>query len=172
MAVFRAEDRVSPHRLDWRLLQNGPIALYFQPGVLAEDSAWLREHDYELRSLDCAAWRSVADFHRAIAAVLRFPGYYGHNLNALNDCLSDIEIPEEGGLALQFTRYDHFAALSPDAAQRALHIVAVTARRHLLFGRRLLALVQSDDPRIRFEPVGASPVMWNPREWPNAHRGV
>jgi RNAse (barnase) inhibitor barstar len=172
MAVFRSEDRVSPHRLDWRLLQNGPVALYVQPAVLAEDGAWLREHGYEVRILDCAAWRSVEDFHRAVAAELRFPGYYGHNLHALNDCLSDIEIPEEGGLVIEFLRYDNFAAVSRDAAQAALDIIAINARRHLLFGRRLLALVQSDDPHIRFDPVGASPVTWNPREWTNASRGV
>jgi hypothetical protein len=32
--------------------------------------------------------------------------------------------------------------------------------------------VQSDDPRIRFERVGAMPVTWNPQEWLDADRGV
>jgi hypothetical protein len=30
--------------------------------------------------------------------------------------------------------------------------------------------VQSDDPTIRFEPVGAMPVMWNHAEWLDAKR--
>jgi hypothetical protein len=30
--------------------------------------------------------------------------------------------------------------------------------------------VQSNDPRIRFERVGAMPVTWNPREWLDADR--
>jgi len=42
----------------------------------------------------------------------------------------------------------------------------------LLLGQRLLALVQSDDPRIRFERIGAVPVNWNPREWLDSDRGL
>ena len=37
---------------------------------------------------------------------------------------------------------------------------------------RLLTLAQSDDPRIEFEPVGAHPVIWNPREWLDKNRGL
>jgi hypothetical protein len=42
----------------------------------------------------------------------------------------------------------------------------------LLLGQRLLALIQSDDPRIRFERIGAVPVNWNPREWQDSDRGL
>lgn len=169
MAVFRDEDL---DRLDWRLLQNGAIVLYFRRAVLAEDSAWLRDRGYDVRTLDCAAWQSESDFHRQVAAALDFPGYYGHNLDAFNDCLGDVRVPDEGGVAIAFLRYDHFVAAGGGAAQAVLDIIASNARRHLLFGRRLLALVQSDDPRTAFEPVGATAVSWNPRERLNASRGM
>jgi hypothetical protein len=35
--------------------------------------------------------------HRAFAARLEFPRYYGYNLDALNACLIDLDIPETGG---------------------------------------------------------------------------
>jgi hypothetical protein len=39
-----------------------------------------------------------------------------------------------------------------------------------LIGRRLMCLVQSDDPRITFPPVGATGVGWNEAEWLDAKR--
>src|SRR5688572_14562804 len=93
--------------------------------------------------------------HEALGSGLEFRGYYGRNLDALNDCLCDIEISEESGRALVFNRYDAFTVRFPRLAWAILDIVEITSRRLLLFGRRLLVLVQSDDPAISFEPVGA-----------------
>ena len=36
---------------------------------------------------------SNADLHRAFAETLDFPDYYGRNLDALHDCLTDMEEP-------------------------------------------------------------------------------
>jgi RNAse (barnase) inhibitor barstar len=110
--------------------------------------------------------------HVAMATTLSFPDYYGMNLNAMNDCISDLEVPAEGGLVLVFSRFDSFSLRHRDVAQGVLDLLADNARRFLLFGRRLLVLVQSDDPRIAFEPVGATAVSWNPKEWLNTNRGL
>ena len=58
-----------------------------------------------------------------------------------------------------------FAQRFPDVAWSVLDVLAIQARYFLLFGQRLVALIQSDDPQIRFEPVGACPISWNGREW-------
>ncbi|MFF4016335.1 barstar family protein [Streptomyces sp. NPDC001843] len=111
-----------------------------------------------------------ADLHRDVAAALDFPGHHGRNLDALNDCLRDVEAYECGttreatGLVLVLTRYDRFTRAQPRAAQVVLDIVADRARGAALFGHRIMALVQSDDPDIAFEPVGAMAVMWNGAE--------
>ena len=48
----------------------------------------------------------MAEFHRYIAEALKFPDYYGKNLDALFDCLTDVDephtlvlmnVPEEAG---------------------------------------------------------------------------
>lgn len=51
------------------------------------------------------------------------------------------------------------------AARILLDIIADRARQAAVPGRRLIGLVHSNDPQIRFEPVGAMPVMWNSDEW-------
>jgi RNAse (barnase) inhibitor barstar len=171
MAPF-ASGVVDAQRIDFRILQNGSSALYFRPKLLADDVAWLRANAYVVRTFDCTSWVDSAAMHDALATNLGFPDYYGRNLDALNDCLSDLEIPDDGGLALVLTRFDAFASTHRDVAQAVLDIIATQSRGFLLFGRRLFAMIQSDDPAIRFDPVGATPVGWNPKEWLNASRGL
>ena len=171
MAAFTG-DPDETTRLDWRILQNGAICLYFQRHILDEDVAWLREHGYEVHEFDCAQWTSESEFHADVSRELGFPAWYGRNLDAFNDSLSDLVVPDAGGVALVLGRFDLFTQRLPNVAWHVLDIVEVNSRRFLLFGRRLVALVQSDDPAISFDPVGARPVMWNPREWLARRRGL
>jgi hypothetical protein len=75
------------NRLDFDLLRESPVTLYRSREVLAEHLAWLRRHGYAVHELDCSGWSSEADFHDAVSRTLGFPGYYGRNLDAFNDCL-------------------------------------------------------------------------------------
>ena len=43
--------------------------------------------------LDVSACESVEDLHRALAEGLHFPAWYGGNLDALHDCLTDLSDP-------------------------------------------------------------------------------
>jgi Barstar (barnase inhibitor) len=139
---------------------------------LEEDVAWLQGHGYRVDSFDASTWSTETQMHEDLGEALGFPDYYGNNLNAFNDCLSDLEIGDTGGHALVFRRYDVFAQNLPSVALPVLDIIAEQSRRFLLFGARLIALVQSDDPAISFPPVGATAVHWNRREWLNNNRGL
>jgi hypothetical protein len=66
MAPF-SEDETD--RLDWRLMQNGAVRLYFQAAILEEDVAWLREHGYQIESIDC---HDLAGFQHQMSRVLGF----------------------------------------------------------------------------------------------------
>jgi RNAse (barnase) inhibitor barstar len=171
MAAF-STDETEWQRLDLRLLQNSPVALYLRPAVLDEDLARLRTEGYKMDEFDCSKWHAEADFHADVAVRLAFPDYYGRNLDAFNDCIGEIEVPDSGGRAIVLRRFDSFARREPRVAQVVLDILASASWHCLLFGRRLLALVQSDDPRIQFEPIGAHPALWNPREWMDKNRGL
>jgi hypothetical protein len=156
--------------LDWRLLERGAIALYHRPSILSADVAWFRQQGYVVRELDAATWTSTEAFHADAQGALGFPDYYARNLASWIECIAELEVPDDGGTVVVIRRYEVFAKAQPLLAQTILDSLESTSRRFLLTGRRLLALVQSNDPRIRFERVGALPVTWNPREWLDADR--
>jgi hypothetical protein len=159
-------------RLDHRLLAFGPVALYFRPAVLDEDLVWLRSKGYLIDELDCLRWDSEATMHHDLAGVLGFPENAVGNMNALNDYLRDLEVPDAGGRAIVLRRLDAFAERDSWAAQHLLIHLALVTWTKLLFGQRLLTLAQSDNPRLRFDPVGGQDVRWNFKEFLDSSRGL
>jgi hypothetical protein len=173
MGFFKRKEKApaEPSRLDWKLMERGAVALYHKTSILSTDIAWFKQERYVVRELDAAAWNTAESFHADAKRVLQFPAHYAPNLMSWVDCVAELDVPDEGGLVVVFRGYDVFAKAQPQLAQTILDSIESTSRRFLLTGRRLLALVQSNDPRIRFERVGAMPVTWNPREWLDADRG-
>lgn len=171
MALF-TQDESNWSRLDYRLLQDGGVALYHSDQVLGEDLAWLRRERYAIHEFDARHWRSEEDFHADVAKALEFPAYYGRNLDAFNDCMRDVEVPVDGGMAILIRNVETVEQREGEFVQVILDILAGTIRTNLLLGRRLLTLLQSRNPAIEFRAVGAVPVMWNPREWLNSERGL
>ena len=179
MAAFNQQDR-HEDRLDWEILRDGSVALYWRRELLDEDASWFRQQNYQVLSLDCGRWSSSDEMHMDLQRTLNLPAYYGKNLDALNDCLSDLPVPEVGGIALVLSRFDayakgpgaaHVGSRRPEA-EVVLDLFARASRYHLLTGRRLLTLVQTDDPRIRFDGLACVFADWNRREWLNKNRGL
>lgn len=164
--------------LDLRLAAGGFVVKFWNRGVLATTVGWLRAHGYGIVEVDATGSTATVELLDRIAEKLSFPSYFGRNLDAFNDCMRDVVAGEYGadladtGLVLVFHGYDAFAAHEPGAAHAVLDIVALNARSAMLFGRRLLCLVQTDDPALEFPPIGATPVEWNGAEWASADRGV
>ena len=82
-------------------------------------------------------------------------------------------VAEYGGhiAPVSYTHLDVYKRqVDPGTAQIVLDILARQARGALLIGHRLICLVQSNDPQLSFEPVGAMPVAWNDAEWLNSKR--
>lgn len=144
------------------------------------DLNWLESNGYNIVEFDAARWNSEEQMHDSLRSALSFPYYYGKNLQALGECMChDIVVPDPGGVALVFNHYDHFATIDRTGdphqkhlAEIVLHILARAVRYHMLFGRRLLILVQSDDPRITFGDLAGVTASWNPREWLIKNRGL
>lgn len=67
--------------------------------------------------------------HRDLRKKLDFPDYYGENFNALNDCLSDIEIKGSGVVIV----FRNFQNLDKFIAHTLLDIFALNSRQHILF---------------------------------------
>lgn len=71
--------------------------------------------------LSAAKWLSPAQAHDALARSLAFPDYYGRNLDALHDCLTDLDdtqlVIEDCALAAaQIENWSGFLAVFFDSA--------------------------------------------------------
>jgi hypothetical protein len=162
------------NNLDVQLLQNGAVTLYFRTAILDQDLARLREHGYQVETIDC---RELPEFKRLMSVALKFKAHFGYeewtgNLSALNDAFREIYSEAAPGFVIGFFRYDLLTAADPVFAEAILDIIERQSRDHLLLSQRLLALVQSDDSRIRFERLGARQAQWNRREWLNKNHGL
>ena len=177
MAIFKAGEE---NDLDYVAVRDGGVLLYRKLNYIEEDIQWLRERNYRIYEFDCAAWTSEMALHENLRSALSFPDYYGNNLNALDECMSDdLVVPDPGGLVLVLNHYDRIfkpasglASEGRGTAEVVLSIFADAVRYHMLFGRRLLILVQSDDPKIDFGRLRGVAARWNRREWLNSSRGL
>lgn len=179
MAAFTKEDAYR-NRLDWKILRDSGVALYWRREFLEQDIKWFQEQGYLTFSLDCTQWGSSEEMHSELQRTLSFPPYYGRNLNALNDCLTDLPVPDAGGTVLilrQFDVYMKGAGADPLASGRpeaegVLDVLTGASRYFLLTARRFLILVQTDDAHTHFERLGCVAAQWNQREWLNKDRGL
>jgi hypothetical protein len=162
MAPFRWPDDST--RLDFQLLRHTSVSLYFERDVLGEHIAWLREHQYLVHSFDCSNWSCEDDFHIEFSRVLGLHDYRGRNMNAFNDRLCRLDVSEAGGTAFAFLSFNSFCCKAAEPSWHLLDVIALWSRYFLLTGRRLLALVHSDDRAFHIKPVGAQPVYWNSTE--------
>lgn len=169
MAAFTEEDY---QRLDLQLLKISPVTLYHRTEVLANNISILEGYGYKIDKFDCTTWASVDDLFDQMSAALDFPDYFGRNFDALNDCLAYIEVPEESGRVVLLRGFDQFAKSHDKAAQVLLDILAHNSSFLMLWGKRFLTLVQSDDPEIKFHHLDCRAANWNHAEWLNADRGL
>jgi|SRR5579883_939989 RNAse (barnase) inhibitor barstar len=164
MVPFKLGDVQDHQGLDWQILQNGAISLYFDQTVLDESLAWFHEHAYRIYDFECSPWKSIYDCYDVLAQGLALTDFCTGSLDALRDCLADIDVPYAGGSVLLFRQFGGFALKHWEFAQQLLDIIQDTSRLFSLHGYRLIALVQLHDPKIIFERVGACPVDLNPLE--------
>jgi hypothetical protein len=171
-------DAETSHPVDYRLVHNTFVTMFWQPSILDETVEWLLQHRYDVVSFDAASWTRPDDMYDDVARGLNFPDYFGRNLDALKDCMRDVAScdygwsPDATGLVIVLSAFDAFASADRRTAQMMLDIFAEQARSAILIGNRIICLVQSNDPRLTFEPVGAMEVMWNEAEWLDAKRGL
>lgn len=153
-------------RIDWSILQNGWTCLYWKNEILEKDLEWFKKENYSLVEFDSKTWTNEKEMHKQLKEKLNFPDYYGENFDALNDCLSDLEILNVG----QIVTFRHLDSLDSKRVHILLDVFANNSRLQMLFGKRLIVLVQVDNPNYQIENVGATTVMWNGAEWLNSNR--
>ncbi|PJZ75267.1 barstar family protein [Leptospira neocaledonica] len=157
--------------IDWLLLQNGATNLYLDTKILEEHIKELSELNYDIFKLNADNWESEADFHISVSHNLSFPDYYGENLSAFQDCISDIE-SKNSGTVLLFINYDTFSTKNREFAHRVLDILEYESRNLLLIGQRLIVIVKVHDAKFSVSNLGSRSANWNHKEWLNKDRGL
>jgi RNAse (barnase) inhibitor barstar len=88
--------------------------------------------------IDGTRIRTKAEFMTEVAEALSFPAWFGHNLDALYDCLSDLSWLPEGEHVLVWSAPEVLAAADPGAYQ-AIQDVLLDATRPGRFRVELVA---------------------------------
>lgn len=79
--------------------------------------------------IDLAGFRGKADLLRAMAQALEFPAWFGHNWDALADCLDDLEWLRGKGYVLLLEHPAGLSAAAPKDFALALDILADAAHK-------------------------------------------
>lgn len=165
VAPFRLIRDELEHGLPWRLMQNGPVTLYWRREYFEEDIDALRELGFLVASFDCRDWTDEFALHEALRVGLAMPDYTGHNFDALNDSLSEIEVPDKSGVMVALDN-----VTDAPGAEVLLQVFADASRWWLLFGRIFGVLARTDNPQYEPPVVGGMRPDWNRREWLKASR--
>jgi hypothetical protein len=126
-----------------------------------EGIGWFRNSGYRVIEFDATRWTDEQVVAEDLRVIFKEYGNSTHrlSLDEFVEVLEDFDVPSDGGTCLAFQRYDSFASALPRKAQELLEVIADASRYHLLFGNRLFALIQSDDPRLKFQPIGCLTVL-------------
>lgn len=134
---------------DWGLLQNGFVHTCRDRFTLDTAAGHLAELNYLIHHFDAGSWREIADMHTAFAETMSFPAYYGRNLDALDDVLSDVgsysygSDPNSAGTVLVIAGFDRLLELHRRTALLVLDIFARQARLAALYGHAMLCLIET-----------------------------
>lgn len=76
---------------------------------------------------DLAHCADKADFLTRVAAALHFPEWFGHNWDALSDCLADLSWLPAGGYVVVLTNVDRFSVANEADFVTALEVFGEAA---------------------------------------------
>jgi hypothetical protein len=159
---------------DLQLFQNGGVVLFYQQAILDGATDNLTSNGYQVHKIDCQQHTDKEAVLFAIVDSLKIPRCQGIGLDGFNDFMSEIDFDGCTGVVVVLKAFHQFRQAFPECVFHILDIMAVNHRWHMLFGNRLLTLVQSDDPRINEQigPIGGYNPVWNPAEMRNKNRGL
>ncbi len=155
-------------RSDWPYICDGAVTLFHEQSILDAAIEAICDEGYAVHQIDCG---SEASMMRDFASALRWVYHFGYdpdrlNLDALNDAFRSEPSEEYPRLTLVLNRYPELQTWNEKAARAILDIIEFQSRDHLLFDRRLVAFVRTDNPSLHIDGLGSRAAHWNYKEWP------
>lgn len=100
---------------------------------------------YDCIRVDLDACTDKASLLQRIAAGLRFPDWFGHNWDALADCLNDLGWLAGAGHVVILEHADALRSVAPDAWHTALEVFADASREQAAHGIALWVFIDTPD---------------------------
>ena len=113
---------------------------------------------------------STLMFHSNIQKSLNFPEYYGKNLAAFKDCLGDMFEDPKFGIVIVFRHFELLYNHNKDLCEGILDAIDDISWEWLILGKKLICLIQSEDPDLFIDKIGGYNPVWNNREWLDSKR--
>ncbi|WP_291146902.1 barstar family protein [Flavobacterium sp. UBA7680] len=143
-------------RLDYTIMARGFVKPYNDYQILKNDTDWLISEGYNILNFDCTEWSNKEFMHNSLHSKFDFPVYYGHNWDALQECLNEIEIKENGLVVV----FDNLDIMNIKLAHTLIDVFVSSAQRHLIFSERLLILIKVESWNFKLHPYGAFNLYW------------
>ena len=101
-------------------------------------------------------------------------GYYPWtgNLDALNDGLRGQPFDSADNATIAIENFDALIKSEKHLSLVLLDLLERHSRNYLLFGKRLIGLIQTNNPKIHFESIGGTSAQWNRDESLDSSRGL
>lgn len=106
------------------LLEEGRGGVFFLPGnapVKGVQQA-VKAAGYVFFHVDGKNITRKEQLLNALATALRLPKHFGHNWDALEECLADMDLPDADGIALYYDHVDGLLATHPDQFETLVEI--------------------------------------------------
>ncbi len=130
-----------------KILRSGRCGVYVAPTLMGPLRAAAKRAGIAWRDLDLDRVRDRDAFLRRCAEVFGFPGYFGHNWDALHECLLEAAGSGTPGAVVHWRRGAELAKRAPDAARTALEILLEAAMYWGSTGRVFIVVMDRDCAR-------------------------
>jgi hypothetical protein len=152
---------------DWPFLADGAVNLFRRKDLYREAQFTLRNLEYNLIDIP---FEEFGDFCSKLGAALKWKDQFGYepwtgNLNAFNDGLRTFPFPASKCVAICIEGFHRFVDQHEKIAHGILDVIEYQSRNHLLFGHKLVTLIQTDDGDFESTELGARRANWNDAEW-------
>ena len=127
-----------------KIIRSGRAGVFTAPRVIGPLRAAAKGAGVAWFDLDLAGVTGREAFLKRCAGKLQLPAYFGHNWDALHECLLDLAGAGSPGAVVHWRRGAALAKRAPDAVKTALEILRETAIYWNSTGRVFLVVVDRD----------------------------
>lgn len=147
-------------------IRDGAVTLFWRVALFEAAKADLASASYELVHVRCETAKNfIEDMSRGLNWEAQFDyAPWSGNLNALEEGVAGVAFSASQRLALCFRGFQDLAAEDAGFARGVLDVIEYQSRDHLVHGRRLVALVQTDDATFEARNLGTRAANWTVAE--------